>query len=186
VELSVEEFEQLKRIANVAAMRVLTRSGGHDVDDAIGAAMEALTRAGDGVRCPEAFVTVVARRRAMDHRDDHERRRVGQASVPEPGGEHERAFVVDPWDGVHAQMDEQGLVGAVRAAAEALPPDLRAVIEVSVLREPPLGGREAAAELGIAYGTYRNRRSQALRLLPNLVLDALGTPDELGFGGRSW
>jgi RNA polymerase sigma factor (sigma-70 family) len=178
LELTDDDIENLRDIAHRVGMRILSVTGGFEIDDVKQATIEDLLRVmkTTEIRSPEAWVTVVARRRAMDYRDRREQwRKMREPLNDEPGGDAPH-YMRDPYPRVDAEMDMEAMSAVVRQAVAGLPDNLRAVIEVSEFRDPPLRGPTAADELAIAYGTYRNRRSEAIGLLSKSVLDLLGTP----------
>lgn len=150
------DYAALWQVAAQQAARILTRSGGHEVEDVAQRAMKdfSVYASAHEVDNPGGLVRVIAHRRALKVRDAWERRR-RKLDVDDP-----RLEIADPLDEA-ARVDLSLELGELLSVLS--PTDLR-IVELRLAGWPVA---EIATELGRAPQTIRNRLvmiNQQLRL----------------------
>ena len=169
-------YDELDRVARQTALRRLTVSGGHEVDDVVAQAFEeyVVYAATHTVENPGALIRVIARRRAAKQRDQWEARRdhdwiddseQDAAAIPRAGHGINPADTTDPLSVIIAEADRDALAWAI-GELDAVDQQITQLTYYEQLTSDQVG-----AALGLAAKTVRNRLVDIRRRLALLLTD---------------
>ncbi len=173
------DLAELLRVARSSAIRHLSLSGGHEVDDVTQDAIIEYRRYAEThtIDNPAALVSLIAKRRAWKYRNRWERGRRNPpilAETPPPAPGRGPVRPADEAELAVGQVDLIAVAGG-RAVAEWAISQLTAqegeIATLAYLSDPPLNGPQIAEQLGLSPGTVRNKLVKIRRQLKELLDD---------------
>lgn len=165
------DIKELRSIARWQAMRFVTGSSEHAIEDVTQSAIAEYlsTAAKEEVDVPGALIRIITRRLGIKFRDDWEKKRP-DLSVDHHGvsGEDSNGTSFEPASERVSPTAELALDARRRRIAEAvgeLDPVDQEIVRLTYLAEPPQKAPDVAKHLGLRPGTVRNRLVAIRRIL---------------------